>query len=231
MIKTTELAIFLHQIQINKYFKMKNEFHILLDNGHGENTPGKRSPIWSDGTQLFEYKFNRCIVEGIAKRLKELNILHEIIVPEIKDISLSERVKRINKYSELYGTRNCLMISIHANAGGGTGWECYTTIGKTNSDIYAELFYEAAEWMWDNDNDKEKRKIRYDLTDGDKDKEANFTIIYGAKCPAILTENFFMDTYKDCKYIQSIEGQEDIIEMHIDGILKSLKYWNDNINK
>ena len=28
---------------------------VLLDNGHGENTPGKRSPKWSDGSQLFEW--------------------------------------------------------------------------------------------------------------------------------------------------------------------------------
>ena len=26
---------------------------IILDNGHGNNTPGKRSPKWEDGTQLF----------------------------------------------------------------------------------------------------------------------------------------------------------------------------------
>lgn len=35
---------------------------ILLDNGHGYDTPGKRSPIWPDGSQLFEWEFNRDIV-------------------------------------------------------------------------------------------------------------------------------------------------------------------------
>ena len=34
----------------------------LLDNGHGETTPGKRSPIFDDGRQLFEYEFNRAVV-------------------------------------------------------------------------------------------------------------------------------------------------------------------------
>ena len=29
---------------------------VLLDNGHGENTPGKRSPKWSDGSQLKTYE-------------------------------------------------------------------------------------------------------------------------------------------------------------------------------
>ena len=27
---------------------------VILDNGHGEETAGKRSPVWSDGKQLFE---------------------------------------------------------------------------------------------------------------------------------------------------------------------------------
>lgn len=27
---------------------------VVLDNGHGNNTPGKRSPVWDDGTQLYE---------------------------------------------------------------------------------------------------------------------------------------------------------------------------------
>ena len=42
---------------------------ILLDNGHGYDTPGKRSPIWPDGSQLFEWEFNR--VDKIASKLFE----------------------------------------------------------------------------------------------------------------------------------------------------------------
>lgn len=43
---------------------------ILLDNGHGYDTPGKRSPIWPDGSQLFEWEFNRDIVSRIEILLK-----------------------------------------------------------------------------------------------------------------------------------------------------------------
>ena len=42
---------------------------IILDNGHGIETPGKRSPIWKDGTQLFEWEFNRDVVRHIASKL------------------------------------------------------------------------------------------------------------------------------------------------------------------
>jgi hypothetical protein len=43
----------------------------ILDNGHGGmidgvyQTPGKRSPVWPDGTQLFEGEFNRAIVKRL----------------------------------------------------------------------------------------------------------------------------------------------------------------------
>ena len=67
---------------------------ILLDNGHGYDTPGKRSPIWPDGSQLFEWEFNRDIVSRIEILLKKAGISCVRLVPEKEDISLSERCKR-----------------------------------------------------------------------------------------------------------------------------------------
>ena len=39
---------------------------ILIDNGHGENTPGKRSP---DG-RFREYKYNREIARAVVEHLQ-----------------------------------------------------------------------------------------------------------------------------------------------------------------
>ena len=63
---------------------------ILLDNGHGYDTPGKRSPIWPDGSQLFEWEFNRDIVSRIEILLKKAGISCVRLVPEKEDISLKE---------------------------------------------------------------------------------------------------------------------------------------------
>ena len=63
-------------------------------------------------------------------------------------------------------------------------------------------------------------KIRKNFDDGDRDYEENFTIIWGANMPAVLTENFFYTNIEDCKYIMSDEGIEDIAEMHYRAILK-----------
>ena len=185
---------------------------IILDNGHGKETPGKRSPKWEDGSQLFEYEFNRDITKRIQNRLTELNIESVLLVPEEEDVSLGERCRRAN---EIFKKRpDSILISIHANAGGGTGWEAWTSIGSTLADKYATILYTTAtEWFpeW---------KIRTDYTDGDPDKESQFYILKHTKCPAVLTENFFMDTKKDCDFILSNTGRERIANMHVAAILK-----------
>ena len=51
---------------------------VLLDNGHGENTPGKRSPKWSDGSQLFEWEYAREIAKGVYNQLRAKGIDAEL---------------------------------------------------------------------------------------------------------------------------------------------------------
>jgi N-acetylmuramoyl-L-alanine amidase len=147
-----------------------------------------------------------------------------LLVTENNDISLSERVNRVNKICDEYGANNVILISIHANAAGnGTswmnakGWSAFTTKGKTKSDEISNYLYEEAE------NNFSDRKIRTDMSDGDKDWESNFTIIKNTKCPAVLTENFFYDNVDDVKYILSDEGKKAVIKTHVDGIINYIK--------
>ena len=80
----------------------KSNTLVILDNGHGINTPGKRSPVWDDGTQLFEWKFNRNIVNSIIEYLNVAEISYVNLVTEDTDISLSDRVSRINELYSKY---------------------------------------------------------------------------------------------------------------------------------
>lgn len=66
--------------------------------------------------------------------------------------------------------------------------------------------------------------MRVDTTDGDPDKESDFTILKKTVCPAVLTENFFMDTERDCRFILSDEGRDRIARMHFDAILECVKH-------
>ena len=186
---------------------------IILDNGHGKETPGKRSPVWSDGTQLFEYEFNRDVVQRIAAKLKTAGIPYHILVPELTDISLEERCKRANAITKEYKAKGieAILISIHANAGGGKGWECYTSPGKTKSDTYAEILYKHFCDIFG------KQAMRVPPL-----KEERFFILINTSCPAILTENFFMDTLSDCQYLMSDKGRETIAYAHVQAIKEML---------
>jgi len=187
---------------------------ILIDNGHGKDTPGKRSPIWDDGSQLFEYEFNRDVAETLHHMLIMNGYDAVLLVPELNDVSLAERVERANS---IYVNSFCFLVSIHANAGGGTGFEVFTSKGETDSDKIAECFVESAkEHLTD-------FKIRTDNSDGDQDKEAQFYILKNTWCPAILTENLFMDNERDCRYIMSREGRDKIAEMHYDAIVNYIE--------
>lgn len=194
---------------------------VILDNGHGAETAGKCSPIWADHTQLKEYEFNRDVTALIAYKCKMAHIPFVMLVPEYSDISLAERVKRADAVYRK--DRGAFLFSIHANAGGGTGWEAWTSKSKTKSDEYATILYEEAERAFG-----KEWKIRKDTLDGDPDKESQFYILKHTKCPAVLSENFFMDTERDCRFIMSHEGRERIAEVHFRAIKRIFdKYGKD----
>lgn len=186
---------------------MNKTITILLDNGHGKETAGKRSPKWPDGSQLFEWDYNRRVVDAIITKLQDLEIDSVKLVPEDTDISLSTRAARANKICK--NTR-CILISVHCNAGGGTGWEVFSTKNKNNSDKLAEVFVETFK------NNFPDEKCR-------GHKESNFTLLYKANCPCVLTENFFMDTEKDCKLLLSDEGFNKVVDLHVDSIVKYIE--------
>ena len=189
---------------------------ILIDNGHGIQTKGKRSP---DG-KFLEYAYTREIARQVVTELKNKGYDAELLVPEDDDIPLSERVRRTNAHCQALGKSNVILISLHLNAAGdgtkwmnATGWSCYTCKGQTESDRLADCLYKAAEQILEN------QVIRTDYArDGDPDWEENFYILRHTLCPAVLTENFFMDSRSDLKYLQSSAGKLSIVDVHLKGI-------------
>lgn len=192
---------------------------ILLDNGHGFDTPGKCSP---DG-HFREYAYNRYLAFRIRERLQQLGLDCRLLVPEREDISLQERCRRVNKICQRLGANQVFLISIHVNAAGNgqqwldaRGWSCFTSIGETRADSLATCLYEAAKAQLPGHN------IRKDYTDGDPDIEKNFYILRHTRCPAVLTENLFMDNPDDVAFLESAEGSQAIVNLHVEGIRQYL---------
>lgn len=188
---------------------------VILDNGHGINTAGKRSPVWPDGSQVLEYAVNRQLVNITASYLMEYNIPFLILVNEVYDISLRERVRRANIMTRKWP--NAFLVSIHCNAAdspNARGWCAYTSKGETPSDRMASVFYQNARMLF------EGHRIRTDYADGDPDFEDQFYILRKTTCPAVLTENFFMTNREDCRLLQDNFYLQKIGLMHARSIVQ-----------
>lgn len=187
---------------------------ILIDNGHGQETPGKRSPVWKDGRQLFEWEFNRDLARRIVLKCYRAGIRSVRLVPESFDVTLDERCKRANLWYDRCGG-DCILLSIHANAGGGTGFEVYTSPGQTKADPIATKLIEQLQ------KDFPEIKMRKDMADGDPDKEAGFYILKHTKAPAILAENLFMDNETDCRLLMDDNFRDKLADSYV-SFLKTL---------
>lgn len=187
----------------------------LIDSGHGGFINGKYVTAPS---KMHKFNNSEIAYEGVINReIKKLLINHMLIeniryidiCPTEFDLSLDARVDIANRYCTEFGTSNCLFISLHSNAGGGNGFEIWTTRGQTLSDKYATRFYKKfSEYFPD-------ITMRKDFSDGDADKESNFYVLANTKCSAILPEFLFFDNYQDYQKLTSFTYQGIYVDMMI----------------
>lgn len=194
----------------------------IFDNGHGGmidgvyQTPGKRSPVWPDGTQLFEGEFNRAIVDRLVVLCKANGIDYVNLVDTPEDVLLSERTSKANSIAKA-SEKPCIYVSIHADAfsdESANGWSVYTSPGTTKSDGIATILFEKAAREFTGEY---MRSDKY--SDGDVDKEAKFTVLMDTNMPAILSENFFMTNSSNChKYLLPEDGRDRVAKIHFEMI-------------
>jgi len=180
---------------------------ILIDNGHGAETPGKRSP---DG-RLLEWQWTRRVARRIVDGLKARGFDARLLVPEDSDVPLRERVARANAIEG-----DILLVSIHANAAGrgewkqARGWSAFVARNASDaSKRIASLLAKEAE--------RRGMAVRRPAP-GQDFWVQNLAICRDTRCPAVLTENLFMDNREDLKAMLSEEGIEAITETHINAL-------------
>lgn len=186
---------------------------VLIDNGHGSNTPGKCSP---DG-RLKEYAYTREIAGRVVFELRKLGIDAELVVKEEVDVPLAERCRRVNEYK----VSEAILVSIHCNAAGnGTnwmnakGWSVYVSNNASaSSKKLARSLCEVAESL--------KLPIRRPAHKQPYWQQ-NLAMCRDTNCPAVLTENFFQDNKEDVDFLLSEEGKRSIVFLHVKGICKYL---------
>lgn len=187
---------------------------IFIDDGHGENTPGKQTP---DGTK--ENTFNRKTAVKVKNLAEDRGFRTTFTAPEIKDVKLSTRAGRANtafkklkkKYPDQDPEKLAVFVSIHYNAhgddwNGAEGIETYHYPGSTQGKklataVHTELI---------KGTPQQDRGV----------KSANFYVVRKTLMPAILIEAGFMTNKEEADLMTDESYQTETAKEIVDGICK-----------
>ena len=181
---------------------------IVLDAGHGLNTPGKRTP-----DDVREWELNNKVALAVARQLADYDVeIHRTDdVTGKTDVTLYDRIVKANRIMP------DVLVSIHHNAyngkwGNHTGVEAYYNLNRRN-DFEKTLATEMAAAISANTGLKNR---------GAK-TAAFYMLTPNAKIAAVLTESGFMDSIIDNPIITSTKGQEAYAKAISDVLIKQLK--------
>jgi N-acetylmuramoyl-L-alanine amidase len=215
---------------------------ILLDAGHGgihpefgyTTAPNKMfRHVINDKVHTFnEGEWNRIYVKhliGLIALHNQINPTRLIEFREIhhpyKDTPLSERALLVNEIVKEQNTKrvyrnktseSCLLISFHFNASprhNATGFEIFTSKGKTYSDEVATQYYN--EFLENSYLKEYGMKWRGDWSDGDPDKEENFFMLKKTNCPSVLVEHGFFDNKQEYQFLVKDKTVIEFSHIHL----------------
>ena len=183
------------------------KYVVMLDPGHGKDTPGKRSFDQS----FFEYEFNRDMSKRIGNYLRAKGIqVKETVTADLRDTPLSERVAISNKSDA------DLFVSIHSNAFGNTwnnarGWEIYCYKKNSHGGRLAKAIHDA--------NIPEVGLLDRGI------KETNspgLYVIRNATKPAVLIEHGFFSNIEELKKLKDPAFRDKMARLDAKGICNFL---------
>lgn len=178
---------------------------IALDDGHGLETPGKRTPPLPDEMIMKENEFNRAVVAKLDEHLKRCGFKTLLVAPGDNDVPLKARTDAAN------AAKADLYVSVHANAMGAGGW---------NNARGIETFH------YINASEASKKAaaiIHRHLIGGSRlpdrgVKAANFHVLRETNMPAVLVECGFMTNLEDARLLLSDAYRSECAEEIARGI-------------
>ncbi len=156
----------------------------VLDVGHGGSDPG------AIGNDLHEKHITMDITKKVAAKLQNYeNVEVKLTRDSDQTVSLQERAAMANRLGADF------FLSIHVNAGGGTGFESYihTSAGDKTRTLRTMIHAEIRKYL-----------DAKGITDRGC-KTANFQVLRETNMPAMLVECLFIDNVKDAALLRQSE--------------------------
>ena len=175
---------------------------VFLGVGHGGSDPG------AQGGGLDEADINLGIAVACQAELVRHGVQVRMSRTKDEDDPLTEEIRECNAYDP------DLAVDIHTNAGGGTGFEVYHTLGGGKGKTLAQ-------------NIEVEVKTIGQTSRGCKTRaNSSGTDYYGfirqTKCPAVICECAFIDTAADRAKVDTVDKQAVFGKAYARGILKTL---------
>lgn len=180
-------------------------YKVHLDFGHGGNDPG------AVGNTLAEKDITLSIGLQLAEILKQNGIDVNYSRSNDKFVGLVDRAMKANN------AKADVFVSLHVNSAGNpkaTGFEAWTSKGHTKADLLATKIGEQLQ------KDFPEVPFRKDMSDGDLDKEDNFTVLTKTSMPAVLIEYLFIVNPSDANILRT--KQKELALSTANGIMAYL---------
>lgn len=171
---------------------------VFIDAGHGGTDSG------AIGNGLLE----KNLTLQIATRVKDMLVAEynnvSVLMSRTGDqsLTLAQRTNAANAWGADF------LLSVHINAGGGTGYEdyIYPGSGAPTTTYQNTIHTEILKLVSYNDRGK---------------KQENFHMLRESNMPALLTENGFIDNANDATKLKTSSFIESLARGHVNGIAKS----------
>lgn len=193
---------------------------IAIDDGHGKETLGKRTPEFSDGTIMKENEFNEKVAFYLDKALKNCGFETILVAPESYDVSLRTRVQRANDAgANVY-------ISIHANAYG-NNWNLANGIETW---IYEKV-------MGGSETERLAKEVQKELVQstGRRNRgikrSPDLYVLHATKMHAVLVECGFMTNKDEADLLRSDSYRKKCADAICNGVCSFYGIQNKNMNQ
>ena len=205
---------------------------VAVDNGHGMNTAGKRTPplqqdlvingvtVRKAGEVIHEKEWNRAVADRLIIALNRCNVQTLDVAPGLSDVSIASR------YTAANNAKADLFISIHYNAlnaiwnwGKSTPQKGYTLMfvsqyASQKTKDFAKVVQDEIARVVPFPNNGVASDYAY--------MGINVGVLRNTNMPAILSEYGFMDLWEHAQYMLNPHKQDEAAEAMCKGICKYL---------
>ncbi|MUV38924.1 N-acetylmuramoyl-L-alanine amidase [Lentibacillus sp. JNUCC-1] len=174
-------------------------FKVFIDPGHGGSDPG--ATAFGVQEKDLTLKIARAVCEEL---IRNVPCRFKLSRTTDKTMSLKERTDMANQWGA------DLLVSIHINAGGGSGFESFIFNGrhKAQTSFYQTTIHQAI--------------LKHTSWTDRGQKQENFHMLRESRMSAVLTESGFIDHPDDVKKLKQAHFIQKIAAGHVSGIGQAL---------